>query len=269
VQCDPHQLENALLNLAINARDAMLPAGGVLIVETAPEKLTPTLAADRLGGADTVGDFVRLTVRDTGAGMPDDVLAHACEPFFTTKPAGKGTGLGLSQVYGFVNQSDGIVRLESVVGEGTSVHLYLPRYDGDVPPAPPGPAPQVEADARAATVLLVEDEAPIRAFVAEALSELGCRVITAVDGPSGLQALREAAPVLDMMVADVGLPGGLNGRQLADAARELVPNLPVLLITGYAGDALGPGALPQGMAVMTKPFRLDDLVAQLGAMLTR
>jgi CheY-like chemotaxis protein len=269
VQCDPHQLENALLNLAINARDAMLPAGGVLTVETAPERLTPALGADRLGGADTAGDFVRLTVRDTGTGMPEDVLAHACEPFFTTKPVGKGTGLGLSQVYGFVNQSDGIVRLESAVGEGTAVHLYLPRFDGDAPSATLDPAPPVEACTRAATVLLVEDEAPIRAFVAEALSELGCRVIAAVDGPSGLAALREAAPVLDMMVADVGLPGGLNGRQLADAARELVPTLPVLLITGYAGDALGPGALPDGMALMTKPFRLDDLVAQLGAMLAR
>jgi PAS domain S-box-containing protein len=271
VQCDPHQLENALLNLAINARDAMLPAGGTLIVESAQEVLTTRAGAGMSdvegAGFERVGEFVRLTVRDSGRGMAQDVMAHAFEPFFTTKPVGQGTGLGLSQVYGFVNQSDGVVRLESVVGEGTSVHLYLPRADRDLVPAPSAPAPEAAVGSRGAMVLVVEDEAPIRAVVAEALAELGCRVVLAEDGPSGLRALRESAGALDMLVADVGLPGGLNGRQLADAARELAPGLPVLLITGYAGDALGPGMLPEGMAVLTKPFRLDELVARLSAML--
>jgi PAS domain S-box-containing protein len=260
VECDANQLENALLNLAINARDAMLPGGGRITLETADEILGDTTAQP--GAAP--GDYVRLTVSDTGTGMTADVLAHAFEPFFTTKPAGQGTGLGLSQVYGFVSQSKGTVRLDSTPGEGTSVHLYLPRHLADVDAEAPEPAasPAVGAP-RGATVLLVEDEPHIRAFLSEALDDLGFRVILAENGANGLDALRAAAGEVNLLIADVGLPGGLNGRQLADAGRALLPDLPVLLITGYAGDAIAPGALPPGFSVLAKPFTLETLVQRL------
>jgi PAS domain S-box-containing protein len=260
VECDANQLENALLNLAINARDAMLPAGGRLTLESANEILTQ----DTVQPGTEAGEFVRLTVRDTGTGMTADVFAHAFEPFFTTKPAGQGTGLGLSQVYGFVSQSKGIVRLESAPGEGTSVHLYLPRHLAADRVATPAPAesPSIGAP-RGATVLLVEDEPHIRAFLSEALDDLGFRVILAESGALGLDAVRSAAGQLNLLVADVGLPGGLNGRQLADAARTLLPDLPILLITGYAGDAIAPGALPPGFSVLAKPFTLETLVHRL------
>jgi CheY-like chemotaxis protein len=265
VECDPNQLENALLNLAINARDAMLPAGGTLVIET---EQTALPAQDAPGQPEAApGDFVRLTVRDHGQGMPADVLARAFEPFFTTKPVGQGTGLGLSQVYGFVNQSKGIVRLESAVGEGTSVHLLLPRHvaEDDVTEAAAMPS-GTRGSVHGAKVLVVEDEAPIRAFLAEALGELGCQVSVADDGAAGLLALREIAADLDMLVADVGLPGGLDGRQLADAARTLLPRLPVLLITGY-GDATAGAAPPDGVTVLGKPFTLEDLIERVVATL--
>ena len=270
VECDQNQLENALLNLAINARDAMLPEGGVLVVESAQETVSQPLPSNpaTAGQPDAAaGDYVRLTVRDTGSGMPPDVLAHAFEPFFTTKPAGQGTGLGLSQVYGFVTQSNGFVRLDSAAGHGTSVHLYLPRHAGPQHHESPAPQKTTIAAPRCATVLLVEDEAPIRACLGDALADLGCRVIVAEDGPSGLNALRKITAELDLLVADVGLPGGLNGRQLADAARALRPDLPVLLITGYAGEAIRVGALPDGMEVLAKPFTLQGLKERLAAML--
>jgi CheY-like chemotaxis protein len=229
-------------------------------VESADETLTEATVEP---GA-VPGDYVRLTVSDTGTGMTADVLAHAFEPFFTTKPAGQGTGLGLSQVYGFVSQSKGAVRLDSTPGEGTSVHLYLPRHQADVDAVASEPAasPAIGAP-RGATVLLVEDEPHIRAFLSEALDDLGFRVILAENGAVGLEALRAAAGELNLLIADVGLPGGLNGRQLADAGRALLPHLPVLLITGYAGDAIAPGALPPGFSVLAKPFTLETLVQRL------
>jgi CheY-like chemotaxis protein len=267
-------LESALLNLAINARDAMLPDGGRLTIETAPVQLRQVDVAD-WDGAEP-GDYVRITVADTGTGMPPDVLAHAFEPFFTTKPDGQGTGLGLSQLYGFVRQSQGVVRLDSAVGHGTSVHLYLARSldapgDGDHAAARPDPDPGRAAFAT--TVLLVEDEAAVRGFAAEALRDLGYRVLEAGDGPAGLAALRKAlgetlGKGVDLLVTDVGLPNGLNGRQLADAARALVPDLPVLLITGYAGDAIsGQGRLAPGMEVLRKPFDLDTLATRVQAII--
>jgi nitrogen-specific signal transduction histidine kinase/ActR/RegA family two-component response regulator len=274
VRCDPNQLENALLNLAINARDAM-PDGGSLLIETAHVDLS---------GADTQaweeakpGDYVRITVSDTGIGMTPDVLTHAFEPFFTTKPDGHGTGLGLSQLYGFVRQSHGAVRLESEVGAGTSVHMYLPRSD-DVPDATKDTAPTVTTQQPveigiAATVLLVEDEAIVRASAAEVLRLRGWKVIEAEDGRTGLQALHQAlrngkTNAIDLLVADIGLPGGLNGRQLADAARAAVSDLPVLLITGYAGSALnGKGKLESGMELLVKPFTLDDLAERVQSMI--
>jgi PAS domain S-box-containing protein len=273
VRCDPHQMENALLNLAINGRDAMLPEGGSLLVETAHAVLTK---AD-LAGWDSVpaGEYVRVTVSDSGRGMPPDVMAHAFEPFFTTKPAGQGTGLGLSQVYGFMRQSEGFVRLESSVGGGTRVHLLLPRDRAASEAAAPTDeaAPADDVPAARAVVMLVEDEANIRELIAEALSDIGCQVIEAGDGPGGLNMLRgmvgPGAVPPDILVADVGLPGGLNGRQLADAARALLPGLPILLITGYVGDALGPASLmPAGMDLMTKPFSLAALTTRVQAMLS-
>ncbi len=273
VRCDPNQLENALLNLAINARDAMLPDGGELRIRTRHVKL---VEADLAGWAGArPGEYVRISVIDTGTGMSPDVLEHAFEPFFTTKPDGHGTGLGLSQVFGFISQSNGVVRIETRVGAGTSVHLHLPRQDGPAPVAAViSPGMGYNGARMAATVLLVEDEAEIRRFAAEALRDRGCTVIEAENGIAGLNLLRTliaaAEGSIDVLVADVGLPGGLNGRQLADAARDLAPELPVLLITGYAGEAFGPAAeLANGMELLNKPFALEALTERVEAMLTR
>ena len=276
VRCDPNQLENAVLNLAINARDAMMPGGGRLTIETAQEHLNERDTADWEGAAP--GDYVRVGVTDTGTGMTPDVMAHAFEPFFTTKPIGQGTGLGLSQLYGFVRQSRGVVRLRSEVGVGTSVYLYLAR-SADAPAHTesgvahadrPHPLPGA-----AATVLLVEDEVAVRDFAAEALRHLGYRVIEATDGPSGLRSLRalldgEAGGGVDLLVTDIGLPGGLNGRQLADAASDMAPALPILLITGYAGDAMNErDNLAPGMEMLVKPFELDALTERVRTIIDR
>ncbi len=277
VRCDANQLENALLNLAINARDAMLPAGGSLLIETRHA----TLGAADIAGWEGArpGEHVRVTVRDTGAGMTPDVLARAFEPFFTTKPDGYGTGLGLSQVYGFVRQSGGVVRLESEVGRGTAVHLYLARCRDAPADAASGAASAVEQHPALrlseATVLLVEDEPAIREFAAEALRERGCRVLEAADGHQALAALHRALDGIggsgvDLLVTDVGLPGGLNGRELAEAARALVAGLPILLMTGYAGEAIEGGDRPgPGMEVLGKPFDLEVLAGRVQAMLAR
>jgi CheY-like chemotaxis protein len=271
VKCDPNQLENALLNLAINARDAMDPHGGHLIIGTEHFALDTRDVAGFPGARP--GDFVRVTVSDTGSGMAADVLEHAFEPFFTTKPAGQGTGLGLSQVFGFVSQSNGIIRIDSQVGQGTSVHLFLPRgFEPVERETDVNTEPADSISLLPATVLLVEDEAGIRQLGAEALRDAGCVVLEAQDGQSGLNTLRTElsgnARGVSILVTDVGLPGGLNGRQLADAAREIAPNLPILLITGYAGEALANGIQEDaGMELMTKPFALDALAARVRAML--
>ncbi len=272
VRCDPNQLENALLNLAINARDAMGPGGGDLLVSTAHVVLGPHHLH---GWAEAEpGDHVRLSVTDTGCGMPPAVLAHAFEPFFTTKPAGQGTGLGLSQVFGFISQSKGLVQIESEVGRGTAVHLCLPRLrEAGEAVAIPSSAPRMTGCCHGSTVLLVEDEPDIRDLAAEALRDLGCQVISATNGSDGLSVLRDLSGSegrgVDVLVADIGLPGELNGRQLADAAHELAPALPVLLITGYAGEALGPGVqVTQRMELLSKPFALNVLAARVEAMLS-
>jgi PAS domain S-box-containing protein len=269
VQCDPNQLESALLNLAINARDAM-PDGGKLTIATRQVRLSAAEVAHEEGAAP--GDYVEIAVTDTGTGMDEATRAHVFEPFFTTKPLGQGTGLGLSQLYGFVRQSYGVVRLDSAPGRGTTVRFYLPRHGQAVG----GGAEDAKAEAAArppaddvgrGTVLLVEDEEGVRAVAAEHLRDLGYEVLEAADGPSALRALRSAAASrLDLLVTDVGLPNGLNGRQVADAARERRPGLPMLLITGYAGGALE-GQLAPGMAVLTKPFALDALAAKVWEMI--
>jgi CheY-like chemotaxis protein len=264
--CDPNQLENALLNLAINARDAM-PDGGRLTVETANAHLDEAYAAALRDV--TPGQYVVICVTDTGTGMPPAVIARAFDPFFTTKPLGQGTGLGLSMVYGFVRQSGGHVRIYSEEGHGTTVKIYLPRHRGErasdeqVPLASRAPSPGKTAG----SVLVVDDEPVVRANLAEVLEELGCTVLKATDGASALRVLR-AAPQVDLLVTDVGLPGGMNGRQLADAARETWPDLSVLFITGYAANAaVGNGILEPGMQMMTKPFALDELAAKVRAMI--
>ena len=264
--CDANQLESALLNLCINARDAM-PDGGRLTLETANAFLDDAYAATERDVR--AGQYVSLSVTDTGTGMTPDVLARAFEPFYTTKPIGQGTGLGLSMLYGFVKQSEGHVRIYSEVGQGTTVRLYLPRRhngEADIEAAASfrhEPAPAV---ASSGTVLVVEDEAVVRALVVEVLTDLGYATLEAADGPAGLRILHSAARV-DLLVSDVGLPG-LNGRQLADAARERRPDLKVLFITGYAHNAaIGNGLLEPGMEMIAKPFALDALAAKIRSML--
>jgi PAS domain S-box-containing protein len=271
VRCDPSQLDNAVLNLAINARDAMLPDGGSLVIETGHTVAVPADVAGWEGA--TPGDFVCLSVRDTGVGMPPDVVQRAFEPFFTTKPEGQGTGLGLSQVYGFVSQSGGFMKLGSEVGVGTVVQIYLPRYVGEpvMNAADADSALLSRFAARTATVLLVEDEAHVRNLTAEMLRERRHIVIEAHDGSSALAALLERLTMgssIDILVADIGLPGGINGRQLANAARQHLPDLPVLLITGYAGQALGPGPeLAGDIALLSKPFSFEALCARVESLI--
>jgi CheY-like chemotaxis protein len=255
VLVDPNQLENALLNLCINARDAM-PDGGCLTIETSNEALG---AADARRLQVEAGDYLSLTVTDTGGGMTPEVIARAFDPFFTTKPLGEGTGLGLSMVYGFARQSGGQVSIASDPGKGTTVSICLPRFLGqegvseeliDVETVQPGGGE---------TVLLVDDEATVRMLVKEVLQERGYRILEAEDGNSGLELLRSNRRI-DLLVTDVGLPGGLNGRQLADAAILLRPDLKILFITGYAENAvLGEGQLKPGMHIMIKPFSLEVL----------
>ncbi len=265
VRCDRNQFENALLNLVINACDAM-PDGGVLTVSALNTRLDAAFL--RPYGGVQAGAFVEVRVQDVGCGMTPDVLAHAFDPFFTTKPLGEGTGLGLSMIYGFAKQAGGVVTLDSEVGAGTSVSIFLPRYDGAAVPAAaalPTTGP-LAGSARPALVLLVEDDANVREMVHESLVELGLRVLTAQDGDSGLEQLRAHADI-DLLVTDVGLPG-LNGRQLADAARAAHPGLKVLLMTGYAESAArGSGFLDSGMELIVKPFALDVLAMRVRRML--
>ena len=262
VLCDPSQLENALLNLAINARDAM-PGGGRLTLGIAEVRLSEADVAGHDGAVP--GEHVELSVADTGKGMDGATRARAFEPFFTTKPVGQGTGLGLSQLYGFVHQSGGLVRLDSAPGQGTTVRVFLPRHEPAEPPGSrPAPEPAEAADAagNGEAVLLVEDVDGVRVVVAEHLRDLGYRVLEAADGPAALRLLRSGGGPVDLLVTDVGLPGGMSGQQVADAARERHPGLPVLFITGHAGGALE-GRLAPGMAVMGKPFALDTFSAKV------
>jgi signal transduction histidine kinase len=260
VLCDPNQLENALLNITINARDAM-PRGGNLEISTRPVSLDGAALAGHQDVAP--GDYVELVVSDTGIGMDEATRSRVFEPFFTTKPTGQGTGLGLSQVYGFARQSGGLVILESQHGAGTAVRLYLRRTEAAAAaPAPPVPAPAAAGGAR---LLLVEDEPIVRELTGEYLRERGYEVLEAEDAPSALELFKQF-PALDLLITDVGLPNGMNGRQLADIIRETAPRLPVLFITGYAGAARLDG-LDAGMRILAKPFTLPVLMTQVLAIL--
>jgi PAS domain S-box-containing protein len=264
--CDPNQLENAILNLCINARDAM-PDGGKLTVETGNAHLDDVYAAGVRGLAP--GQYACICVTDTGTGMPPDVLERAFEPFFTTKPLGQGTGLGLSMIYGFAQQSEGHVRIYSEVGKGTTVKLYLPRFRGTVPGEDDTPhLNDAHLSAGSEIVLVVEDEKVVRSLIVEVLHELGYRALEAEDGPSGLTVLQSRSKI-DLLVTDIGLPG-LNGRQLADAARLLRPDLKVLFMTGYAENAaFANGFLEHGMEMITKPFAMERLASKLREMVER
>jgi CheY-like chemotaxis protein len=257
---DPNQLENALLNLCINARDAM-PDGGRITIETALRGIEPAAARELDLAA---GEYVALMVRDTGSGMPPEVIARAFDPFFTTKPLGEGTGLGLSMVYGFVRQSGGQARITSQPGQGTEICLLLPRFFGDAEEL--AQAPQF-ADAKRAeaneAVLVVDDEPSIRMLIAEVLEELGYKPVEASDGKAALKIL-ETPRRLDLLITDVGLPGGMNGRQLADAALLLRPELKVLFITGYAEQSVIADARQRpGVHVVTKPFAMEALANRI------
>jgi PAS domain S-box-containing protein len=257
---DPNQLENAILNLCINARDAM-PEGGKLTIETA-NKWIDERAARRHDLS--IGQYISICVTDTGVGMTPDVISKAFDPFFTTKPIGEGTGLGLSMIYGFARQSGGQVRIYSEPGQGTTMCIYLPRHFEDAP-ADDDVELRSNLDAVSAgeVVLVIDDDPTIRMLVAEVLGELGYAVIEAVDGPAGLKVLESSAKI-DLLITDVGLPGGMNGRQVADAARVARPKLKVLFITGYAENAvIGKGRLEEGMFVITKPFQMDALTRRI------
>ena len=262
---DASQLENALLNLCINARDAM-PDGGRITIETANKWMDERAARQH---DMPEGQYLSLCVTDTGTGMPPEVIARVFEPFFTTKPIGEGTGLGLSMIYGFTQQSGGQVRIYSEVGEGTTVCLYLPRhYGGAGDDDQREAAPTLARSEQGETVLVVDDEPTVRMLVTDILDDLGYTAIEAADSAAGLKVLQSDVRI-DLLVTDVGLPGGMNGRQMADAARVARPDLKVLFITGYAENAiLGNGHLAPGMAVLTKPFPVEAMAARIRSMLT-
>jgi PAS domain S-box-containing protein len=256
---DGAQLENAILNLVINARDAM-PDGGRITIETANKWIDGHAAKER---DLTPGQYVSLCVTDNGTGMPPEVLERAFDPFYTTKPLGQGTGLGLSMIHGFVRQSGGQVRVYSELGEGTTMCLYLPRYAGELEEDMGGDVEAALEQSLGETILVIDDEEPIRMLIADVLEEAGYHILEAADGAAGLKILQSEVRI-DLLITDVGLPGGFNGRQVADAARLTRPDLKVLFVTGYAENAVvGNGHLDPGMQVITKPFQMTALALRV------
>jgi PAS domain S-box-containing protein len=264
--CDPHQLENAILNLCINARDAM-PNGGSLGIRTANACIEDLHARD---GNISPGQYIEICVTDTGTGMSPDVVARVFEPFFTTKPIGQGTGLGLSMVYGFVTQSSGQVRITSQVGVGTNVMIYLPRDSGVV--EDDAPKAETAEPARATggeTVLIVDDEPTVRMLITEVLEGLGYSAIEAADGASGLKVLQSNVHI-DLLITDIGLPGSLSGFQMVDGARTQRPGLKVLFITAYPMNSVSDSnRLNADTQILAKPFHLEMLASRVGAMLAK
>ena len=257
---DSNQLENALINLAINARDAM-PEGGKLTIETSNTHLDESYA--RMHGEVQPGQYVGIFVTDTGIGMAPETVAHAFEPFFTTKEIGQGTGLGLSQVYGFIKQSDGHVKIYSEVGEGTTVKLYLPRHRGAEDVTDDRQETKRLPQGRSELVLVVEDDPDVRDYTVEMVGDLGYSVLSAPDGASALRLLDSHREV-SLLFTDVGLPGGMNGRQLAEQALRRQPRLKVLYTTGYARNAIvHQGRLDPGVEVIFKPFTYSDLATTI------
>ncbi len=257
---DRGQVENSLLNLAINARDAMVE-GGKLTIETANAHLDEEYAASNVEVAP--GDYVMLAVTDTGLGMVPDVLAHVFEPFFTTKEVGKGTGLGLSMIYGFAKQSGGHVKIYSEVGHGTTVRLYLPRLAGAAAAANIAPAAAVPRPGGGETILVVEDNPDVRRLVVRQLGDLGYTVIEAANGPLALKILDKGDKV-DLLFTDVVMPGGMTGRQLAEAAKAKHPTLKMLFTSGYTEDSiLRLGKLDPGVRLLSKPYRKHELAMRI------
>ncbi|HZE45484.1 MAG TPA: ATP-binding protein, partial [Xanthobacteraceae bacterium] len=263
---DPNQLENAILNLAVNARDAM-PEGGRLTIETANCHLDEHYV-EQAGAEIAPGQYVMVAVSDSGKGMTEDVIVRAFEPFFTTKPVGAGTGLGLSQAYGFAKQSGGHIRIYSEIGEGTTVKLYFPRLavQGDVPvwnaKDAGGPA-ETQTAGGSETVLIVEDNEQVNRLAVEALRERGYRVLTAVNGADALGMLG-VAPQVDLLLTDVVLPGGMDGRQLAEEVLRQRPAIKVLYMTGYTRNAIiHHGRLDPDIDLLTKPFTADALARKI------
>nr|WP_207200066.1 MULTISPECIES: response regulator [unclassified Pseudomonas] len=262
-EADPNQLESALLNLVLNARDAM-PGGGQLVVKTFNQHLDTGFTESH--GNLQPGDYVVLSVTDTGCGMPQSTINRAFDPFFTTKPIGQGTGLGLSMIYGFSKQSRGHVTIQSEVDNGTTVNLYLPRYLGNLAQDPLVDIEQAPFAQDGETVLIVEDDPAVRVLVSAVLSELGYAFVEAGDANSAVPIL-DSAQRIDLLISDVGLPG-MNGRQLAEIGRQYRPGLKVLFITGYAEHAaVRSGFLDPGMQMITKPFTFDLLTAKVREMI--
>jgi signal transduction histidine kinase len=262
-EADPNQLESALLNLVLNARDAM-PDGGKLVVETTNQ----VLARDFTEAYTNLepGDYVMLSVTDNGSGMPQSVINRAFDPFFTTKPIGQGTGLGLSMIYGFSKQSRGHVSIDSEIDQGTTVKLYLPRFRGEELEHPVSDTQQAPEALDGETVLIVEDDPAVRVLVSAVLSELGYAFVEASDADGAVPILNSAQRI-DLLISDVGLPG-MNGRQLAEIGRQYRPGLKVLFITGYAEHAaVRGGFLDPGMQMITKPFTFDLLTAKVREMI--
>ncbi len=264
-EVDPNQLESAILNLAINARDAM-PKGGRITIKTANVTLDESYVEANPDAR--VGQYVMIDFTDTGEGMTPEVLGRVFEPFFTTKPPGAGTGLGLSQIYGFIRQSGGHISITSKPGVGTTVKLYLPRGEavqGRAPAARPPAA--LDTRSRGECVLVVEDEDDVRQFAVDALDEAGYRVASAPDGPAALARLAEHADIA-LMISDVVLGGQLDGGQLRDAALKLRPGLPVLFMTGYTRDAImHNGRLDVGVNLLAKPFTARALTQKVRQLL--
>ncbi|SDL93913.1 PAS domain S-box-containing protein [Oryzisolibacter propanilivorax] len=266
VRTDLHQFENAVLNLAINARDAM-PVGGRLRVATAnaPVRAEHAIASGSSGMA--AGEYVRVSVSDTGTGMPAEVIERAFDPFFTTKPIGQGTGLGLSMIYGYMRQTGGAVEIESSIGDGTTVHLYLPRSEDGPQDEAPATLDTHDHERRRDAVLVVEDEATVRSMVVELLRDMGFQIMQAASGTEAM-ALLSGALHFDLLITDVGLPGP-NGRQVADMARERLPSIRVLLMTGYAERAAmsEQSLLGQDMELLVKPFDAPAFVRKVQAIM--
>ena len=259
VEVDVVQLESALLNIALNSRDAM-PAGGKLTIETSNTFLDQDYA--RKNPEVVPGQYVLISVTDTGAGMSPEVTAHAFEPFFTTKLAGQGTGLGLSQVYGFVKQSNGHVKVYSEVGEGTTVKVYLPRLVGGEAAIEPA-APEIVGANDGETILIVEDDEGVLEYVVEVLQTLGYRVLRANGGVGALKYIGNAALGIDLLLTDVVMPG-MNGRSLSEEARRLRPKIKVLFMTGYSQNAIvHQGRLDPGVQLIQKPLSQGQLATKV------
>ena len=265
---DPNELENVLVNLAVNARDAM-PCGGRLTIETSNAYLDEAYVAG-ISEPVAAGQYVLIAVSDAGTGMTQETLAQAFEPFFTTKEVGKGTGLGLSQVYGFIRQSGGHIRVYSELGEGTTVKIYLPRLlGGAVGTELPTASSLAPIHGGPEQILVVEDHDELRTFSASILRELGYRVLEAANGPSALEIL-QAAQDVDLLFTDVVMPEGMDGRRLADEAQRRRPGIKVLFTTGYTRNAIvHDGRLDPGVELISKPFSFEALAAKVRQVLDR